>query len=367
MPNEPAPHLHHLELLGAHLSLVTDSADLTRQIESRLGAFLCRQPASRRLEARFAPPPPRMLSSRGLIELSPEAPVQQAFGVIFRELLDAVDRYLILHAAALIKDRRTLLLAGPSGAGKTTLALSLIQGGYRLLSDDFAPLHRTTGLIHPFHKAPGIRPGAAAELAGMDSREEKAGGASLPMDLGTLPPERLAFEPAPLGAVVILTGRRDAPDPRAPFFFSIVFAEEPGAKLAELLRIEGVSLVAREASEIILRIDPEAGAGGAIEEFLARTEGIILEYGTVASVDHDKAGEPLLEPLAGGAALMLLAREIQNRRPGGALLASLGGDAAGLLPELGAVLDERPCFYLLPGDPRATAALVDENFTQALD
>lgn len=347
--------------------MVTDSAALTEEIDSRLGAFLTPRQASRRLEARFAPPPPRMLSSRGLIELSPEAPVEQAFGAVFRELLDAVDRYLILHAAALVKDHHALLVAGPSGSGKTTLALSLIEAGYRLLSDDFAPLHRTTGLIHPFHKAPGIRPGAATELAGMEGREETSGGASLPMDLGRLPPDQLAFQPVPLGAVVLLTGRRDAPDPRAPFFFSVLFAGEPGAELDKLLGVEGVSPVAREGWEIILRIDPAAASGGAIEEFLARAEGCILEYGAIASVDHEQADEPFLRPLPQGTALMLLAREIQNRRPGGALLSSLGGDAAGLLPELGAALEGRPCFYFLPGEPRASAARLDEEIARILD
>lgn len=41
-----------------------------------------------------------------------------------------------LHAAALAMEGRGLLLAGPSGAGKTTLALALRRAGFQFLGDD---------------------------------------------------------------------------------------------------------------------------------------------------------------------------------------------------------------------------------------
>ena len=41
-----------------------------------------------------------------------------------------------LHAAALANEGRGLLLAGPSGAGKTTLALALRRAGFQFLGDD---------------------------------------------------------------------------------------------------------------------------------------------------------------------------------------------------------------------------------------
>ena len=45
-----------------------------------------------------------------------------------------------LHAAAVEHAGRALLLVGPAGAGKTTLALALARSGNRLLADDFAPI-----------------------------------------------------------------------------------------------------------------------------------------------------------------------------------------------------------------------------------
>lgn len=46
----------------------------------------------------------------------------------------------LLHAAALLKGEKVVLLPGPSGSGKTTLAALLLKHGYLYLSDEFAPV-----------------------------------------------------------------------------------------------------------------------------------------------------------------------------------------------------------------------------------
>lgn len=45
-----------------------------------------------------------------------------------------------LHAAAVEVDGKAVLLAGPSGVGKSTLAAAFLDRGHRVLSDDVAPL-----------------------------------------------------------------------------------------------------------------------------------------------------------------------------------------------------------------------------------
>jgi hypothetical protein len=62
-----------------------------------------------------------------------------------------------LHAAALTKDGRGALFAGPSGAGKTTLAVVLAQAGWALASDDIAPIDLDTGAVHAFPKPLNVR------------------------------------------------------------------------------------------------------------------------------------------------------------------------------------------------------------------
>ena len=152
-------------MLGADLGVVSDDPVLLRRLERSLGAFVTRRPAGDALRFDLGGGAPCALAGDARIALDPSAMFDQAHALVFRSLLDRVDRYVVLHAAAVTRGATALLVGGPSGAGKTTLTLALLNRGFRLLSDDFSPLERTTGLIQPFPKALGIRPGPGAGLA----------------------------------------------------------------------------------------------------------------------------------------------------------------------------------------------------------
>lgn len=49
-----------------------------------------------------------------------------------------------LHANGVVKENAGMLVVGPSGRGKTTLTLSLVQAGWRYLGDDVTVLHETS-------------------------------------------------------------------------------------------------------------------------------------------------------------------------------------------------------------------------------
>lgn len=59
-------------------------------------------------------------------------------------------RYLLLHASAVERNGKALLMTGESGAGKSTLAALLMARGWRLMGDEFALLDPATGLVHGF-------------------------------------------------------------------------------------------------------------------------------------------------------------------------------------------------------------------------
>ncbi len=66
----------------------------------------------------------------------------------------------LLHAAALERDGRALVLAGPSGAGKTTLALALVARGWRIATEEMVLIDSSLavrGLARPLH-APADSP-----------------------------------------------------------------------------------------------------------------------------------------------------------------------------------------------------------------
>jgi hypothetical protein len=72
---------------------------------------------------------------------------------------------LWLHSAAVERERSALLLSGPSGAGKSSLSTMLCERGWRLMSDEVAPLSMESDTVLPFFEQPRRRryPGRGLE------------------------------------------------------------------------------------------------------------------------------------------------------------------------------------------------------------
>ena len=56
-------------------------------------------------------------------------------------------QYLIIHAAALERGGRVLLMPAPPGSGKSTLSAALVNRGWRLLSDELALIRPADGEV----------------------------------------------------------------------------------------------------------------------------------------------------------------------------------------------------------------------------
>lgn len=58
-------------------------------------------------------------------------------------------QYLLIHAAVVEREGRALIMAGPPGAGKSTLCAALVGRGWRLFSDEFAVISFEDGRLWP--------------------------------------------------------------------------------------------------------------------------------------------------------------------------------------------------------------------------
>ena len=108
-----------------------------------------------------------------------------------------------LHGSCVAIDGRGVLLRGPSGRGKSDLALRLIDGGARLVADDRVDLRAAAGRLNASAPEP---------IAG---RLEVRG-------IGIL--EVLSAAATPLGLVVDLVAREELerlPEPRSASFLGI--------------------------------------------------------------------------------------------------------------------------------------------------
>jgi len=73
-------------------------------------------------------------------------------------------RLLLLHAAAVERDGKALILTGESGSGKSTLAALLGEHGWRFLADEFVLIDPERFTLHPFPRAISLKNSAIPEL-----------------------------------------------------------------------------------------------------------------------------------------------------------------------------------------------------------
>ncbi|MGN6586626.1 MAG: HPr kinase/phosphorylase [Solirubrobacterales bacterium] len=116
----------------------------------------------------------------------------------------------VLHAGAVVLDGAGVAISGPSGAGKTSLALALVRRGAELLADDVVAVERAGDevLAHPGAPIAGIDHEEASRLRAAGGDE----GGSLLAENGR---ERIARadvaeRPAPLQALFLLERRSEA-------------------------------------------------------------------------------------------------------------------------------------------------------------
>lgn len=125
-------------------------------------------------------------------------------GLPLAVLLQGVE---VIHASAVTRADRALLLLGGSGAGKTTTALGLVTSGAQLLADDVAAVELVDG-VPVVHPGPALVTVTSTALGDME--------AALPAlePLGALEGETRARMPVaaaalPVGAVYRLSPRAE--------------------------------------------------------------------------------------------------------------------------------------------------------------
>lgn len=78
-------------------------------------------------------------------------------------------RFLLLHASAVERDGKAVLMTGHSGAGKSTLSALLGERGWRFMGDEFALIDPETGLLHAFPRPVSLKNESVGLFDGVDA------------------------------------------------------------------------------------------------------------------------------------------------------------------------------------------------------
>ena len=74
-------------------------------------------------------------------------------------------RHMLLHASAVARGGRAVILSGESGSGKSTLAALLGEGAWRLMGDEFTLIEPASGDALGFPRAISLKNAAIGEMA----------------------------------------------------------------------------------------------------------------------------------------------------------------------------------------------------------
>lgn len=101
---------------------------------------------------------------------SPMSLVDELLWHANREAIKGERRRVALHAAAVIRDGAAVLIPGPAGSGKTTLAAGLLRDGWRYLTDEAVVIDLETMTVEPYAKPLWMSPASARALAPLSQR-----------------------------------------------------------------------------------------------------------------------------------------------------------------------------------------------------
>jgi hypothetical protein len=117
--------------------------------------------------------------------------------------LEARPDLLWFHASAAAVRDRAVMIAGPTGHGKSTLATRLTTLDWLFLADDVAPLDMAARAVLPFPQTPAIREDPGPDIADV-------GVPDLPKSDVTLLSHEIGRAAVPLGMLVFPTYSRGA-------------------------------------------------------------------------------------------------------------------------------------------------------------
>jgi hypothetical protein len=188
----------------------------------------------------------------------------------------------VFHAAAVSLDGGAVLLIGPSGAGKTSLAVQLVLAGAGFVTDDVLAVDRDAGgalRAHPGARLAGLR---ASEQARLQAGERTALGplrtlddkawATLPAAAGPIPVRAVCFVTRPLDSDPSLPAVQRLREPTAQPLMASTFVTsvQTPARLANLLEV--CADLAATVPQYRVRVQPDRDARSLAELLRAELE-----------------------------------------------------------------------------------------------
>lgn len=276
--------------------------------------------------------------------------------------------HYLVHASCVSRNGRASVMPGPSGIGKSTLSSYLVSRGMGFFSDEVAPLQRGTGLVDPFPRRVGVRPGPVDDLVD-----------GLPAEILESPTDRkklvdpsllgapLSEGPLPIHAVVFLTQRITDQVATAQRFDGTVRACVHGAGdgfRGSLLQRTGAVLLSetvRERELVTFELEVATPANflknlyAALDDHDASLVGLAYEDTDMG----DFSAHPEMAPIPASSGIVELMKKINGFQKRAIIRDEFEGKMSRCIGELTSLMADVPFFKLSPGRLDETIALIE--------
>jgi len=272
---------------------------------------------------------------------------------IIRTIFAEIEDFMVLHAGVVERNGRAVILAGPPGAGKTTLVLELLKDGYGFFSDDFCPIHKVTRRVHPFPRSVWV----VDDGPNKGNESGRKGKTCLRPDQL---PSGVSDQPCIPKCLVCLDPGRNA-DSFCELEIGVKTEGEKGLGI-DLHEIKNLqfSMVNGQSSDWRIRYPAGQGLTPKIRELLARHEQYIWNVYRVDRIHPDFEKDPVLTPIATHEAAFRLLRDLKQG-PGFFQNWDTRRYSPGkLFMELNRLLEGVPCYRLSAGSLDRMVALIEE-------
>lgn len=287
-----------------------------------------------------------------------------AYSLFTADLFGVVQGHFLFHASSVCRDRRGIVIAGPTTFGKTTLAVALTTRGFDLLADDVTAVDCATGDLIPSARPLGLRRATLERLDAEQLRAASDAARDVSAEDWAVDPTQWfggAPEPARPSMVVLLRARSDGRSLRRFPCHELVLAEGGDEVFAELRDLPGVTKVERRADDSrYARVHTESNT--ALRAWIEDHEdGIVAAFKQVAE-PPDFAGPPRLVSIGTFQAAVELCQEMLNRHTGSVLGSMYRGREVLLAADVAGVLRGARCSCLFPGRLDETIDLATAEF-----